>query len=290
MRTAQKRLAQAATVKALKVRRTAGAAFWDPLCVYDLATGMGLEVRFFDVPSMEGVYCASANPTIIVSSLRPPGRQAFTCAHEIGHHVFGHGDQYDEIVEQRSQARRVDLQEFQADCFAGTLLMPKIAVSRGFSLRGLDPTTASPEAFYVIATWLGVGYAALVYHMRVALDMLASSRAEELLRHRPLALRSALLGRECREHLVVADLYWGGRAIDLQVGDLLQLQPGARIEGRCVEQVEQDPRLVLARAIRPGIGRVTVAEANWSAYLRVSRKKYSGRSAYRFEEEAEDAE
>jgi hypothetical protein len=201
VRDTQKHLAQAATLKALHVRRTAGCAFWEPLCVYDVAARLGLEVRFFDIPSMEGVYCASANPTIIVSSLRPPGRQAFTCAHEIGHHVFGHGDQYDEMIEQRSKARRLDSQEFQADCFAGALLMPKVVVSRGFSLRGLDPVTASPESFYIIATWLGVGYTTLVYHMRSALRMLATSRAEELLRHRPLVLRSVLRGRECREHL-----------------------------------------------------------------------------------------
>ena len=176
MRSTQKQQAHAATVKALQVRRASGCAFWDPVCVYDLATNLGLEVRFFDIPSMEGVYCASAHSTIIVSSLRPPGRQAFTCAHELGHHVFGHGDQYDELVEHRSEARRFDPHEFQADCFAGALLMPKVAVSRGFSLRGWDLATAAPEAFYVVATWLGVGYTTLIYHLRKALGMLSETR------------------------------------------------------------------------------------------------------------------
>lgn len=174
-------------------------------------------MRFFDIPSMEGVYCASASPTIIVSSLRPPGRQVFTYAHEIGHHEFGHGDQYDESVEHRPEERRHGAQEFQADCFAGALLMPKVVVRRGFSLRGGDPTTAPPELSYIVATWLGVGYTTLVHHMRSALGLITAARADELLRHRPLALRSALLGRECPEHLVVADLQWHGRAIDLQV-------------------------------------------------------------------------
>lgn len=168
--------------------------------------------------------------------------------------------------------------------------MPKVVVCRGFSLRGLDPATAPPESFYIIAAWLGVGYTTLIHHMRSALGMLATSRAEEMLRHRPLALRSALIGRECREHLVVADLHWYGRAIDLQVGEVVQLQAGARIEGGCAEETEQLAKSVFARAVRPGIGRVVVTEANWSAYLRLSRKNYSGRSAYRFEEEAEDAE
>ncbi len=286
----RKQLAHAATVRAIHVRRRAGCAFWEPICVYDVAARLRIEVRFFDIPSMEGVYCASAGPTIIVSSLRPPGRQAFTCAHEIGHHEFGHGDQYDEIVEQRSEERRHDAQEFQADCFAGALLMPKVVVRRGFSVRGADPATAQPESFYIIATWLGVGYTTLIHHMRSALGLITPARADELLRHRPLALRSAILGRECREHLVVADLQWHGRAIDLQVGDLARLPAGVRIEGRCAEEMERQDASVLVRAAAPGLGRATVADGDWSAYLRVSRKNYAGRSAYRFEEEADDAE
>jgi len=126
--------------------------------------------------------------------------------------------------------------------------------------------------------------------MRAALGMITVSRAEDLLRHRPLALRSEILGRECREHLVVADLHWSGRAIDLQVGDMLQLRAGAKIEGGCTEEAERRAESLLARAVRPGIGRVAAPEANWSAYLRVSRENYSGRSVYRFLEEAEDAE
>ena len=290
MRLDRRQLAHAATVRALHVRRRAGYAFWEPTCVYDLAARLGLEVRFFDIPSMEGVYCASASPTIIVSSLRPPGRQAFTCAHEIGHHEFGDSDQYDETVEQWSEERRHDAREFKADCFAGALLMPKVVVRRGFSLRGADPATAPPELFYVIATWLGVGYTTLVHHMRSAIGLITSARADELLRHRPLALRSAILGGECREHLVVADLQWYGRAIDLQVGDLARLPVGARIEGRCAEELERQGAPVLVRAAAPGLGCATVADGSWSAYLRVSRKSYTGRSAYRFEEEADDAE
>lgn len=290
MRLDRKQLAHAATVRALKVRQRAGCAFWEPICVYDVAGRLGLEVRFLDIPSMEGVYCASAGPAIIVSSLRPPGRQAFTCAHEMGHHEFGDGDQYDEIVEQRPEERRRDAEEFQADCFAGALLMPKVVVCRGFSLRGVDPATAQPESFYIIATWLSVGYTTLIHHMRSALSLITPARADELLRHPPLALRSAILGRECREHLVVADLQWHGRAIDLQVGDLAKLPAGARVEGPCAEELERQDASVLVRAAAPGLGRVTVAGAGWAAYLRVSRRNYAGRNVYRFEEEADDAE
>ena len=94
----------------------------------------------------------------IVSSLRPPGRQAFTCAHEFGHHVYGHGDQFDELVEDRRQARRYDSKEFEADCFASALLMPKTAVLKGLAARGWNARNLSPERAYRLASWLGVGY------------------------------------------------------------------------------------------------------------------------------------
>ena len=41
----------------------------------------------------------------------------------------------DELVEQWDKPR-FDPKEFTADCFAGALLMPKMAVSRAFAVRG----------------------------------------------------------------------------------------------------------------------------------------------------------
>jgi hypothetical protein len=275
---------------ALRMRQRAGYALWDPLCVYDLAERLDVEVRFADIPSMEGVYLNEPNPTVIISSLRPPGRQAFTCAHELGHHAFGHGTQYDELVEQRSVARRVDPNEFQADCFAGTLLMPKLAINRGFSLRGWDPAVCPPASFYVVATWLGVGYTTLIHHMGKALGMLSKNRAEELLRYNVMALRSTLVGRECREHLVVVDPCWCGRAVDVQVTDLICLPLAVHIEGTCIEVLEMKGGRSLAHAARPGIGRIVASDSDWSTYVRVRRKNYVGRGKYRFEEQIDDEE
>src|SRR6185312_15295352 len=103
-----KQLSTAAAVKALETRKKAGYRLLDPISVYDLADKMGVDVRFFDLPSMEGMYRGAPRPTIVVSSLRPPGRQVYTAAHELGHHLFGHGSQFDELVEDRTQQRRFD--------------------------------------------------------------------------------------------------------------------------------------------------------------------------------------
>lgn len=186
--------------------------------------------------------------------------------------------------------RRIDPQEFQADCFAGALLMPKLAISRGFSLRSWDPVICPPASFYVVATWLGVGYATLIHHMGKALHMLSNNRAEELLRYNVMALRSTLVGRECREHLVVVDPHWCGRAVDVQVTDLICLPPAVHIEGTCVEVLEMTGGKLLARAARPGIGRIVATDSDWSTYLRVRRENYVGRGKYRFEEQSDDEE
>jgi Zn-dependent peptidase ImmA (M78 family) len=55
-------------------------------------------VRFNDI-NMEGMYQRGAPPRIHVSARRPLPRRAYNCAHELGHHVFGHGSSIDELRE-----------------------------------------------------------------------------------------------------------------------------------------------------------------------------------------------
>lgn len=290
MRFDRQRLARMAMAKALQIRKRGGAELWEAVCIFDLAEHLGVDVRFIDIPSMEGAYCVAAHPTIIVSSLRPAGRQAFTGAHELGHHVFGHGDQYDELVDARRDDTYSDPNEFIADCFAGALLMPKLAIDRAFAARGLDPQTCRPESVYSVASYLGVGYATLICHMQRVLRTLGNMRAEELLRHSPQSLRSTLLGQDCHEHLVVADLQWGGRAIDVQESDLILLPPNVALEGNSAVLVERLSSGTIVRAAQPGIGRACVHESTWAAFVRVTRKNYVGRAKYRFQEEVVDVE
>ena len=112
-----------AMAAALRTRLSVGYGLDHAVCVYDLAEKLGVEVRFLDLPSMEGMYSSASSPTIIVSSLRPPGRRAFTCAHELGHHNRSDGVKIHELAEQRDKPS-FDSKEFMADCFAGALLSP----------------------------------------------------------------------------------------------------------------------------------------------------------------------
>ena len=279
-------IARQAITAALRTRLSVGYRLDHAVCVYDLAEKLGLEVRFLDLPSMEGMYTSACGPTIIISSLRPPGRRAFTCAHELGHHNKGDGVQIDEFVEQWYKPR-FDPKEFAADCFAGALLMPKMAVSKAFAVRGWSMEKCTPEQIYMVSGYFGVGYATLVQHLRSALQVLPDTRASALLKVSPPKAQSLFLGWQTPDTVKVVDSHWTGRAIDVELGDLIFVRGGAQSEGVCIEPSSDVEHGRLFRAARPGIGRLEAGTA-WSAFVRVSRRDYVGRALYRHWEEAGD--
>lgn len=279
-------IARQATGAALRTRRKAGLGLDHAVCVYDLAEKLGVEVRFLDLPSMEGMYSSTSYPTIILSSLRPPGRRAFTCAHELGHHSRSDGVQIDELVEQWDQGH-FDSKEFMADCYAGALLMPKMAVSKAFAVRGWCMTECTPAQAFLVGGYFGVGYTTLIHHMRSALKVLPDNHARMLLQVRPGKAQSMCLGREMPHRVVVVDVHWAKRAIDVEVGDYIFVCDGAQAEGMCIEPVSGAGHGGLFRAARPGIGRLE-ASSTWSAFVRVSRRDYVGRSLYRHWEETDE--
>jgi len=279
-------LARQAMGAALRVRRSLGYGLDHAVSVYDLAERLGVEVRFLDLPSAEGLYSAAPSPTIIVSSLRPPGRRAFTCAHELGHHERSDGVEIDELVEQWDEPR-FDPKEFVADCFAGALLMPKLAVSKAFAIRGWSVEDCTPAQAFMVAGYFGVGYTTLVHHLRGALQVMADTRAQALLRVSPRKAQSLLLGWQTPQNVVVVDAHWTGRAVDVEVGDLIFVRGGAQSEGACLEPSRDVEPGRLFRAVRPGVGRLEAITA-WSAFVRVSRRDYVGRARFRHWEEAAD--
>ncbi len=285
MTTRQQR-ARAAVAAALHFRAISGSAPWQAVCPIELAHSAGIEVRFVDIPSLEGMYWKRSNPVILLGAERPPGRQAFTCAHELGHHHFQHGTKIDEVLDGGERLDMRDQDEYVAEVFAGFLLMSKSAVDRAFAVRGIAPHNATTEQVFTVANSLGVGYRALIRHLQLSLQSISSSRAKELLRETPKAIRTAILAASADSDLVVVDEHWDpNRAIDLQVGDFAVLSAGATVEGAVAAANPEDYRVVI-RAVRPGIARA--AHGNWAAFLRVSRRRFVGRAAFRHLEDPDD--
>jgi len=287
MNPERRRLALRASSAALKIRKQGNITSDAPCNIFDLAIEMGIEIRFAPLPSAEGVY-SPGKPVIVVSSLRPQGRQAFTCAHELGHHIYGHGEQFDELMEERRNNRRYDPKEFEANCFASELLMPKTTVLRGLVARGWNAKNLSAEQCYRIASWLGVGYVTLIRHLDRGMGLLAPQKAADLEEIKLPQIREFILGEKTKEHLVLVDECWIGRPIDARVDDLILLPSCVQIEADIVTHLRTFQGGCLVKATRPGIGRTLLPPSAWAQYIRVSRKEFKGLAQFRHLGEVDD--
>ena len=285
----RRELAMQAVSQSLKVRKRAKCSLTHPISVYDLCERLGVAVLLQDIPSMEGLYMPEAQPkpTIILSSLRPTGRKAITCGHELGHHEFKHGKQWDELKEDRSKARRFEPEEYLADMFSSYLQMPKGAVESAFRLRRLSPDRCTSEQIFCLSTYFGVSYEAFVTHLERTLSLISMKRASELMSSSPKVLRQSLLGESCPQGLVVADHHWVERAIDVEVGDTILLPINTIVEGACIENLNSTSQNTVFTAIKPGIGRV-VDSSGWCSFIRVMKKGFVGLAIFRFDEEVDD--
>jgi Zn-dependent peptidase ImmA (M78 family) len=128
-----------------------------PVCIYPLCETMGVTVRFNNI-NMEGMYQRAAPARIQLSAPRPLPRRAYNCAHELGHHIFGHGSSIDELREDAKEHSWEDPKEFLADTFAGFTLMPIMEMRRAFAVRGWTPDyeTATPVQMFTIVCDFGV--------------------------------------------------------------------------------------------------------------------------------------
>jgi Zn-dependent peptidase ImmA (M78 family) len=271
--------------RALKVRQQIGVRADTSLNVYDTAMSLSVEVRFVDIPSLEGMYSHGEPATVVISSLRPIVRQVFTCAHELGHHAFGNGEMIDELSERRSSAKVVDPREQEADGFAANLLMPPTAIDAAFSRRHFNRESIGPQELYAVASYFQVGYTTLIRHMQLALKRISWSQAENFVRPSVREVRSQILGRPCPAHLVVVDEHWNWDVpLDCEVGNMIALRNALNVDETYLSSQKKAGQLLVFEAMSPG---QTTVEVGPSQLLRVriARKQYTGRLAYRWEPE-----
>jgi len=276
-------LARRALRAALETRRKAGATKTDPICVYDLAESLGVEVKFCLGNSFGGGY-AKASETVLVPALRPAGRQAFTCGHELGHWYFGHGTRMDELSEGEIGGSD-DPDEQLADLYAGYLLMPVWAVESVLTMRGWTVGQLNPVKIYTIACQLGVGYETLVHHLRGSLQLLSYQHAQDLVKTTPKNLRREVLGDDRLRHMVMVDASWRKLAIDLQVGDVAVIAHAVHLSGSNAAIVDRRQLGTVVEARKPGVTMAQAEGGTWAAAIRVRRKDFHGRSLYRHMED-----
>jgi Zn-dependent peptidase ImmA (M78 family) len=264
---------------ALETRQRVSAARVHPLCVYDAAEQLGIEIVFRPESSLGGLY-SKTSETILIPAYRPPGRQAFTCAHEIGHWYFRHGTSIDE-ESNLDQYYEDDSEEMLVNMFASYLLMPPWAVREAYRLRQWSAADCTPLQAYTICGQLGVGYETLVRHLSLSLNLIPPNHAKHLLRTTPKQLRCSLLGCLPTRHLVIVDPFWNQIAVDLRVGDHAIIPANVRLEGSSATIVEKHQLGQLIQARKPGISRAESFDQKWAVFVRVSRQDFVGRSIYR---------
>jgi Zn-dependent peptidase ImmA (M78 family) len=273
---------------AIDVRKRAAVSIDQPICVYDLVEGLQVEVKFLAANSLEGMYSKNSE-TIILSAMRPSGRRAYTCAHELGHWYYRHGDCIDEACSLENFSSQSP-NERLADAFAGFLLMPSWAIKEAFSKRGYSFATCTPKQIFALAGQFNVGYSSLVNHMHSGLQLLPGSRVPDLLKIQPKEIRKEVLGKPFSGHLIIADNHWASVPIDLQIGDAAIIPTDCSVEGRSVEKVGKLKDGIVIASKNPGISRLEDKASGWASFVRVSRKDFTGRSIYRHLEEVDDHE
>jgi len=262
-----------------------------PICIYGLCETLGVQVRFNNI-NMEGMYQRGLPPRIHLSARRPLPRRAYNCAHELGHHVFGHGSSIDELREDAKAQPWEDPKEFLADTFAGFMLMPIIGLRRAFAVRGWTPETATAAQIFTVACDFGVGYATLLTHLSAGVNILSRGHATALQRVTPKALRMDVLGALTPEPLIVADRHRAAPTLDAEVKTLLLLPPGTEATGGGLALERDLATGRLFRATKPGIFQATAGE--WAVFVRIAPIQknepygYVGLAQYRHLEEDPD--
>lgn len=270
---------------ALDVRRQCQKDKYTPICIYDLATDLGVKVRFVEGSSFEGMFEKNTS-TIFIPSQRGCGRRAFACAHELGHWYFSHGTHVNELAE-NSDCFAKNEEEVLVDQFAGHLLMPRPAITKALKERGIKPESLTPNECYMLSCQFGVGYETLITHLNVSAQAISDNTASCLKKTKPLALKSGIVGEHFPHYLAYVDQHWLGLPIDLEVGDavftnFLSVSDGANLS----QQKEGNGCLYIAT--EPGISKLSSKDSDWAVFVRVSRKGYTGLAKFRHMEEAND--
>jgi uncharacterized protein DUF955 len=277
--------------RGLQLRRSLSIPREHAVNVFDIASSIGVEIQFMDLPSLEGMFYRGPDPKVILPSLkhRPRGRVVFSCAHELGHFDLGHGTRVDKYVEgEGSDGGDFSLEELAANTFASTLLMPRPAVLARFSCRDWTVNGASAIELYRVATELDVGYGTLLKHLRHGLGAVNDDWMKSRAKIAPKALRSVIAPRSECSRIVVIDQHWPKLPVDLEMGDCLAVSALLRVELPSSLLHEDDhERWRIFRAT--AIGQSKSVVDGQTVVIRIARAGYCGMLKYRYLEEGEDA-
>ncbi len=269
--------------KANSLREDLGLNMFQPVNVYDACARLEVDVRFVSI-NMEGMYVSSEDPTkssILISALRPFSRKVFTCAHELGHHLFSHGSKIDMIQEENDNKSAYNSEERLVDIFASALLMPIAGIQLEFKKRNWNIKTATPIQFFTISSVFGVGYHTLIYNCSLN-KLISRTKCKELLKYSPSSFLNKILKGEKRTgHLKIIDSKYKENTVDTEVSGFLYLPKDIELEGGNLEIVATTTHGVCYQVKQAGILRANNSINGQNYFIRIQNFEYKGLSDYR---------
>ena len=255
-----------------------------PVDPYAAAQALGVKVVFLGA-SMEGFYFKGPPGRILLSALRPVARRAFTCAHELGHHIFGHGSTIDQLQEdERPDNSKPD--EILANGFAAFFLMPSVGIRGAFTRRGWKIEAATPVQIFTVACQFGVGYRTLVSHLSYTLRDVSAAHRTELERWTPQRIRRQLLD-DAFESAIVIDRENEAASFDVERGAAILLPSDVDVDGVALTHVRSiNADVDLYQAVRRGTATAVGLDEPFT--VRVMPKEYKGAAANRFLEDPDE--
>lgn len=266
--------------KASEIRLQLGLNIFEPINIYDICASLNVEVRFVDI-NMEGLYVNNMGiPNILLSSLRPFPRRSFTCAHELGHHVFYHGLKLDTLTEDESNILKSD-DEITADAFAAALLMPIGGIQTEFSKRNWNFQTAQPLDFYVISSLFGVGYSTMIIHCNVN-RLINDTKAQELLKFSPARIfKDNFMDTLHNSFFKIIDGKTPLKTIDIELSNYIILPQDYVVESEVLDKKQQTAIGTLYQANSTGIFSVFSEKKDIAHFIRIQPENYTGLAKYR---------
>ena len=267
--------------KASEIRLKLNLDLFQPVNIYDICSVMDIDVQFVDI-NMEGNYVNKMGiPRILLSCLRPFPRRVFTCAHELGHHVFNHGLKIDLISDENEDASFKSHDEKIVDAFAAALLMPIGGIQSEFLKRNLSFSRAKPIEFYTISSIFGVGFQTLVTHCKVN-QLINDSKSIELLKFTPAKIFKAEFGDVGEKSFFkIIDSESELKSIDLEVANHIVLPSDFVVDDNFLEKKNETRIGSLFIAKKPGISSVCSNKNDISYFIRIQPKNYIGYAEYR---------
>lgn len=140
--------------------------------VYQAVHRAGLELFAKPMDQLFGVYLPyvpgprGTLSGVLLNLHRSPVDQRHSAAHELGHHVFGHGECAAEGTQvfQDTDPATWPTREKEAEAFAAWFLMPRKAVRKVIARLGVDKIT-TPDEVYQVALHLGTSYRGTLRHL-----------------------------------------------------------------------------------------------------------------------------